>query len=110
MDEADESNVLVRVTKWLRLEEKLRAARDRLGPDLAIQAEVIGPGIQKNKYAIPAVTLRVFSVLNVDAYKLLDHAESLALLDDMQLEAVPQLGTLVLDHTVDQLVAFSEGV
>ena len=55
MDEADESNVLVRVAKGLKLEEKLRAARDRLGFDLAIQAEVIGPGIQKNKYGLPAV-------------------------------------------------------
>ncbi|WP_406698450.1 RNA ligase (ATP) [Singulisphaera sp. Ch08] len=79
MDEADESNVLVRVAKGLRLEEKLRAARDRLGFDLAIQAEVIGPGIQKNKYTLPAVTLRVFNVLNVDAYQLLDHAVSLTL-------------------------------
>ena len=35
---------------------------------------MIGPGIQKNKYALPAVTLRVFNVLNVDAYRLLDHA------------------------------------
>lgn len=109
MDEADETNVLVRVAKSMRLEEKLRTARERLGHDLAIQAEVIGPGIQKNKYALPAVTLRVFSVLNVDAYKLLDHAESLSLLAGTELESVPQLGTLVLDHNVDQLVAFSEG-
>ena len=40
MDEADESNVLVRVTKGLRLEEKLRAARERLGFDLAVTANV----------------------------------------------------------------------
>ncbi len=109
MDEADESNVLIRVARCMRLEEKLRAARERLGHDLAIQAEVIGPGIQKNKYALPAVTLRVFSVLNVDTYKLLDHAESLSLLAEMELESVPQLGSLALEHTVDELVAFSEG-
>jgi RNA ligase (TIGR02306 family) len=109
MDEADESNVLVRVAKGLRLEEKLRVARERFGFDLAIQAELFGPGIQKNKYALSAVTPRVFSVLNVDVYRLLDHAESLALLDEMQLEPVPQLGTLVLAHTVDELVAFAEG-
>jgi RNA ligase (TIGR02306 family) len=109
MDEADEGNVLARVAKGLKLEEKLRQARERLGHDIAIQAEVIGPGIQKNKYALPAVTLRVFNVLNVDSYRLLDHGAMLGLLSDMGLEPVPQLGTLVLDHTVDQLVAFSEG-
>ncbi len=110
MDEADESNVLVRVTKGLRLEKKMRAALERLGFDLAVQAEVVGPGIQKNKYALPAVTLRVFSVLNVDAYRLLDHAESLALLADLKLEPVPQLGTIVLNHSVDGLVGFCEGM
>ena len=109
MDEADESNVLVRVTRGLKLEEELRLARERLGFDLALQAEVIGPGIQKNKYGLPMLTLRVFNILNVDAYQLLDHAAMLVLLEELQLESVPQLGTLVLNHTVDELVAFSQG-
>jgi len=109
MDEADESNVVVRVTRGLKLEAKLKKARERLGFDLALQAEVIGPGIQKNKYALPAVTLRVFNVLNVDAYRLLDHGAMLAVLADLQLDPVPQLGTLVLNHTVDELVVFAEG-
>ncbi len=109
MDEADETNVLVRVAGGLRLDERLRAARDRLGFDVAVQAEVIGPGIQKNKYGLQAVTLRVFNVLNVDAYRLLDHPAMLEALDGLGLESVPQLGTITLDHTVDQLVGLSEG-
>jgi RNA ligase (TIGR02306 family) len=109
MDEADESNILVRVAKGLKLEEKLRDTRDRLGHDVAIQAEVIGPGIQKNKYGLKEVTLRVFNVLNVDTYRLLDHPGKLAALADMGLEPVPQLGAIVLNHTVDELVAYSEG-
>jgi RNA ligase (TIGR02306 family) len=110
MDEADESNILIRVAKGLRLEEKLRVARERLGFDLGVQAEVIGPGIQKNKYALSAVTLRVFSVMNVDAYRLLDHGGMLDLVAHLQLESVPQLGLTVLDHTVDELVEFAEGM
>ena len=86
-----------------------RGLRDRLGSDVAIQAEVIGPGIQKNKYALRGVTLRVFSLLNVDAYRLVDHAEALDHLAQAGLEPVPQIGTLVLDHSVDALVAFAEG-
>jgi RNA ligase (TIGR02306 family) len=109
MDEADESNILVRVSRGLKLEEKLRQASERLGHDLAIQAEVIGPGIQKNKYGLKAVTLRVFNVLNVDAYRLLDHGAMLETLGELGLESVPQLGTIVLNHTVDELIAFSEG-
>jgi RNA ligase (TIGR02306 family) len=109
MDETDESNVLVRLARGLKLEEKLRQGRHRLGFDPAVQAEVLGPGIQKNKYGLKTVTLRVFNVLNVDAYRLLDHAAMLEVLGELQLEPVPQLGAVVLDHTVDELVAFSEG-
>ena len=81
----------------------------RLGFDVAIQAEVIGPGIQKNKYELPAVTLYVFNVLNVETYQLVDHATMLQALTEMQINVVPQLGTIVLDHSVDALIAFSEG-
>jgi RNA ligase (TIGR02306 family) len=109
VDETDGSNLLVRLTRTSKLEERLRAARERLGLDLAIQAEVIGPGIQKNKYGLAGVTLRVFNVLDVGAGRLLDHAAMLAVLSELQLEPVPQLGTLVLNHTVDELVAFAEG-
>ncbi|MHC5539039.1 RNA ligase (ATP) [Singulisphaera rosea] len=109
MDEADEANLLARLAIGLKLEDRLREARARLGFDLAIQGEVIGPGIQKNKYALPAVDLRVFSVLNVDTFRLIDHGAMLPLLADLGLEPVPQLGTLVLDHSVDDLVAYSEG-
>jgi RNA ligase (TIGR02306 family) len=59
MDEADPGNVLARVARTLRLEERLRAAREKRG--------VGGPG------------------------------------------RGDRAGTLVLDHTVDALVALSEG-
>ena len=110
LDETDATSVLARVAASTQLEAKLRAAQVRLGHDVAIQAEVVGPGVQKNKYSFKDVTLRVFNVLNVEDGKLLDHAATLELLSTMQLESVPQLGTVVLDHTVDQLVEFSEGV
>lgn len=56
------------------------------------------------------MTLRVFSMLNVDAYRLVDHPTKVAALGEMGLEPVPQLGTIVLNHTVDELVARSEGM
>jgi RNA ligase (TIGR02306 family) len=110
MDETDESTVFARVVRELKLEERMRAVRERLDFDLAIQAELIGPGIQSNKYALPSITLRVFNVLNVDSYRLLDHAAMLEATSELGLETVPQLGSLVLNHTVDDLVALSEGV
>ena len=102
MDETDESTVLARVAKEVKLEEKLRSARERLGFDLAIQAEVIGPGIQKNKYALPAVTLRVFNVLNVDAYRLLDHGAMLEVLSDLGWNRCRSSARSCSNHTVDE--------
>lgn len=109
MDETDETNLLSRLTSQLKIEENLRAASQRRGIDLAIQAEVIGPGIQGNKYQLRQATLRVFSVLNVETYQLLEHAEQLDLVRELGLETVPQLGTLMLNHSVDELVALAEG-
>jgi hypothetical protein len=40
---------------------------------------------------------------------LLDHPDMLRILDDLGLESVPQLGQIVLGHSVDGLVAFAEG-
>jgi RNA ligase (TIGR02306 family) len=109
MDEQDESNIHSRVARRYALDEKLQKAATRLGHDLAIQAELIGPGIQGNKYALTEITLRVFNVLNINTYKLLDHPAALELLLQLGLEPVPQLGTLVMNHTVDELVTLSEG-
>ncbi|OWK42991.1 Phage protein [Fimbriiglobus ruber] len=109
MDEADETNVLARVAKKLELEAKLRAIRDRHGFSPAVQGEIIGPGIQKNKYGLDAPDLRVFNLLDLDAGRLVDYAPALAILADVGLQTVPQLGPMVLDHTIDELVQFSIG-
>jgi RNA ligase (TIGR02306 family) len=109
LDPTDEASVLVRVAKRLGLEERLRALGTARGFDVAVQGEVIGPGVQQNKYGLPEVTLRVFNVFDVSAYRFLDHAEMLATVAEMGLEPVPQLGTVVLTHGVDELVALSEG-
>ncbi len=108
LDETDTSSSLIRVAQERRIEESLRALSDRLGFEIAIQGEVIGPGVQKNKYALPSATLYVFNVLNIDNGKLVDHDAMLGLVEQLQLKPVPQLGELILDHSVDELVKLSE--
>lgn len=109
LDTTDEASTLVRVAKRLGLEERLRALSAARGHEVAIQGEVIGPGVQRNKYGLQEVTLRVFNVFDVTAYRFLDHSDMFAAVAEMGLETVPQLGTVVLNHTVDELVALSEG-
>jgi RNA ligase (TIGR02306 family) len=109
LDETDDANVMARVAKRLGLEAKLRSVAAACGFQPAVQAEVIGPGVQKNKYELKEVTLRVFNVIDLGSYRLLDHAVMLDVIREAGLESVPQIGTLVLNHTVDELVALSEG-
>jgi RNA ligase (TIGR02306 family) len=109
VDETDESCLLVRLAGQLKLREKLEGIRAQRGFDPALQAELLGPGIQGNKYALQKHTLRIFNVINLDTGRLVDHIDMLIILSETGLEGVPQFGTLVLDHSVDELVALAAG-
>lgn len=109
LDETDRTNLLVRLAEELKLPEKLAQLRATLGYDPALQGEVVGPGIQGNKYALPRVELYVFNLLRIDEYRLVDRTEQTRQLEAVGLKSVPELGELVLNHTVDELVALSVG-
>ncbi|MBM3979293.1 MAG: RNA ligase (ATP) [Planctomycetes bacterium] len=109
LDPTDDSSLFVRIAKRYELVPRLRALCAARGFDVAVQGEVIGPGVQGNKYALREVALRAFNVFDARAYRYLNHADALAAFADLGLDAVPQLGTLVLNHGVDELVALSEG-
>jgi RNA ligase (TIGR02306 family) len=110
LDTTDETSALIRLAKRLDLEAKLRALGAARGHEVAVQGEVIGPGVQQNKYGLKQIALRVFNVFDVSGYRFFDHAHMLAAVAEMGLDAVPLLGTVVLNHTIDELVALSEGL
>lgn len=109
LDDTDETNLLVRLSKRLGLPEKLQTIRERFGFEPAIQGEVIGPGIQQNKYGRSSVELWVFNVLDIETYRLVDRERMVQVLEHVGLQRVPDLGALVLNHTVDELVTLSVG-
>jgi RNA ligase (TIGR02306 family) len=61
----------------------------RLPPDFAIQGEVCGPGIQKNRLGLSAIELFVFSVYDVRAARFLDHEPFVAFCAEHGLRTVP---------------------
>lgn len=110
LDETDESSVYARAAKRYDLETKLRYASILLGHDVAIQAELLGPSIQGNKYNLSDLMLYAFNVFDIDGYRYLDHGPALALLQAIDVPSVPQAGTMpVTGFTIDQLVAHSDG-
>lgn len=98
------------VARRIGIEEALKDAVCLTGKRYAIQGEVIGPGIQKNKYALGEHDLRIFSVYNIDDQRYLGPADMWCLLDEIGLaeKLVPCIGTVRLDgQTIDDLVDMS---
>lgn len=108
-DPTDGTNLHAAAARRLELDRKMRAFRDAHGFDFAVQGEVIGPGIQGNKYGLRATELRVFNVLDLSAGRLLDRDRQAAAVAELGLTAVPDLGSITLAHTVDELVASAAG-
>jgi len=98
-------------TFWAMAEKyDLEAKLKKLNRNIAIQGEVIGEGIQKNKYAIKGHELRVFNIFDIDAYKYLDFAEFMKLSAELGLTTVPILDTnFILIDDIDALVELSKG-
>lgn len=105
MSHAPESNWMLMDTKY-SLRNKLRVA-DR---DYAIQAEIIGPGVQGNIYDLKELEIRVFYIYDIAAKRKLNSRDFLALCDEWELPVVPILEiNYKLPGTVDELVEYSVG-
>lgn len=85
----------------------------RLPLDIAIQGEVCGPGIQKNRLGLPAVDLFVFSVYDMRAGAFLDFEPFVAFCKDHELKTVP-VERVVRDadyvHTLDGWLEAARGL
>ncbi len=83
----DGKNSLWRVAQALEIESKLRS----LGQNAALQGEIIGEGIQGNKYKLRGQSVRFFNLMLIDAYRFLDYAELVHQLESLELTMVPVL-------------------
>ena len=87
------------------LEDKLRSASH-----LAIQCEVVGPGIQKNPLALKEKSLFVFNVFDIREARYLGHDEARQVLDQFELPAVQVIEEgKSFDHSQASLLALAEG-
>lgn len=78
-------NSFWKVVKKYGLQEKLEA----IGKNIAIQAELVGPGIQGNIYKLNEVDCLVFDMYDVDSQKYLSSEERLSLCDELGLKHSP---------------------
>jgi RNA ligase (TIGR02306 family) len=92
-----EANLYWRMARLYKLEEKL--------PDgIAIQAEIIGEGVQANPLKIQGQQLRLFYVYSITSSEYFSTNEMMDWAQRLEIEHVPYLGTLTFEHTVEQLL------
>lgn len=88
------------------LEDKLR----ELGRNLAIQGEIIGEGIQKNRYGLSGHKLFVFNIFDIDNFEYVSKSEKMELIEKLGLESVPVIEVETnLPETVDDILSIAEG-
>ena len=90
---------------------KLKMAEKLTGKHMVFQGEIVGPGVQGNKYARKDYEFYVFNVLfrgNGSCVRATP-AETKDICGKVGLPMVPELEPIVMDHTVDQLVELSKG-
>ncbi len=98
-------NIYWQMASKYDLEAKLRSASH-----LAIQGEIVGPGIQKNPLALKEKSLFAFNVFNIREAHYLGHDESRRVLDGFELPAVQVIEEgESFDHSLESLLSLAEG-
>ncbi len=99
-------NTFWKVAKKYDVIEKLTA----LGRNIAIQGELVGPGVQGNHYGLTDHDLFVFDIYDIDKGEYLCPAERNILVNYLELNPVPSVGGIILkDTTVDMLIEMADG-
>lgn len=96
-----EGNSFWKVARELKLEEKLR----NYGRNIALQGELIGEGVQKNKYGLKGQTVRFFDVFDIDNFRHMNIREADDVCSTLALDQAPIICDELLGGSlVDALV------
>lgn len=102
-----EANSLWKVAVRNNLESILR----HVNRNLALQGELIGEGIQSNRYKIKGQEFFLFDIYDIDANKYFTPIERKSFIDEHNIKHVPILGMLAMDEvvTIEYLLKAAEG-
>ncbi|MCD4772800.1 MAG: RNA ligase (ATP) [Bacteroidales bacterium] len=102
----DDTNTLWKIAYELDIENKLCS----LNKNYALQAEIVGEGIQKNTLNLRGQTVFFFNVFDINAYKYLDYKEFVSLMKSLKLKTVPIVEKeYILENDINKLVEMSIG-
>ena len=110
----DEHNTFVRIAKESNIQDAMKA----YGRNLGISGELIGEGVQGNKYDIKGHRWLVFNIFDVDTGKYVSAEERQLIIRDLvalgatieQVPVITAVGTKLLDGlSVDDFLEMAEG-
>jgi RNA ligase (TIGR02306 family) len=101
-----EGNAYWQIARENGLEAKMR----KLGHNLAIQGEIVGPGIQGNSYKLIKPTLYVFNIFDIDAKRYVSFDDLRDMCNMLHLSVVPFVAEMHLSDlsTKAELLAYAE--
>lgn len=107
----NELNSFWKVARKINLEEKMREYMALNNMEaLTLQGELIGEGIQKNKYKLKGQEVRFFRMFDPIKYSFDEYGAFLVSMIDMDLMTVPIIDTdLQLPETYEELIAYADG-
>ena len=107
----DLKNTFWSVARSMDLEYKMRLFAAKAGlKSLTLQGELIGEGIQKNKYRIKGQTVRWFRVFDPTKYEFFSYQDFLYAMDEMRLVSVPIIeDDMTLPETFEDLILLADG-
>jgi ATP-dependent RNA circularization protein (DNA/RNA ligase family) len=96
-----------KITKQEDIEKKLK----NMGKNIAIQGEIIGEGVQKNKYKLKGIELYVFNVVDLTKNYYYSITEREAWCNLYGFKTAPYIGKIVLteDMKVSDIIELSKG-
>lgn len=101
-----EGNTYWQVARKLNIEEKLRSA----GTNICLQGELIGPGIQDNKYNLTERTIFFFNVFDIDTFSFRDVLDSRNFIESLGLSNVPVVSSsYLLPGQIEDLLVHATG-
>ncbi len=102
-----EGNSFWQVARELHIEEHLR----RLNINVALQGELVGPGVQGNIYKLQRLEFRVYDIFDIDLQEYYSAQPRRILIDELGFRHVPVIDNAgKIDHmNIDDILFFAEG-
>lgn len=101
-----QENTFWKIERLYNIEKKLKS----LGYNIALQGEVIGEGIQKNKYKLKGHQLRIFTAFDIDKFEKINFGDMLNICQKLYLLTVPIIDSdFTLLPNVNDMLEYANG-